>query len=44
MNACRQDGYEWWCPARAELEARAAQLREKMTIGRLSGLRAAQVF
>jgi len=44
LSACRESGYEWWCPSAAELEARATQLREQMHASRVRGLDPAHVF
>jgi hypothetical protein len=44
ISAARETGYEWWLPSTAELDARAAQVREKMQANRVRGLDRAQVF
>jgi hypothetical protein len=44
LSACRETDYEWWLPTHAEVEARAAQFRERQQAARVRGLNPAQVF
>jgi hypothetical protein len=44
MSAAREPDYEWWCPARAEVEARAVQFRERQQAARVRGLDPVHTF
>jgi len=44
LGAAREPDWEFWLPSAAELQARAAQVREKMHTARVRGLDPAHVF
>jgi hypothetical protein len=44
MSAAREPDYEWWLPTLAEVEARAAQFRERQQAARVRGLDPVHTF
>jgi hypothetical protein len=44
LSVCREPDYELWCPTLAEVEARAAQFRERQQAARVRGLDPVHTF